>query len=163
MEMSFIAHTRYCLEQVLFAHLYFCIFMHSKSLNESERCELFCAFNTAKENLALLLLRVQDSKTNVRKSALQVVLPVKFVWYPNNDSVISVSTCMTFNLYSLQALVGLLKHDVISMSLENLAVLSERCRDPAVSVKKKALQCLGQLLAVSLHQQLWERKHSKKL
>ncbi|KAM9344578.1 condensin-2 complex subunit D3 [Symphorus nematophorus] len=69
----------------------------------------------AKENLALLLRRVKDPKTNVRKSALQ-------------------------------ALVGLLKHDVIPMSWENLSTLSERCRDPAVSVKKKALQCVGELL-----------------
>lgn len=53
-----------------------------------------------------------------------------------------------------QALVGLLKHDVIPMSSENLATLSERCRDPAVSVKKKALQCVGEMLAVSLNQQL---------
>lgn len=29
-------------------------------------------------------------------------------------------------------------------------MLSDRCRDPAVSVKKKALQCVGELLAVSL-------------
>lgn len=49
-----------------------------------------------------------------------------------------------------QALVGLLKHNVVPMSTENLAVLSERCRDPAVSVKKKALQCLAELLTVSL-------------
>ncbi|XP_061601386.1 condensin-2 complex subunit D3 [Cololabis saira] len=70
----------------------------------------------AKENLALLLRRVQDSKTNVRKAALQ-------------------------------ALVGLLKHDVIPLNWENLETLPERCRDPAVSVKKKALQCVGELLA----------------
>uniref|UniRef100_A0A4W6DN72 Non-SMC condensin II complex, subunit D3 n=1 Tax=Lates calcarifer TaxID=8187 RepID=A0A4W6DN72_LATCA len=44
------------------------------------------------------------------------------------------------------ALVGLLKHDVIPVCWENLAMLSERCRDPAVSVKKKALQCVGELL-----------------
>ncbi|XP_044070420.1 condensin-2 complex subunit D3 [Siniperca chuatsi] len=81
-----------------------------------------------KENLALLLRRVKDLKTNVRKSALQ-------------------------------ALVGLLKHDVIPMSWENLATLSERCRDPAVSVKKKALQCVGELLAAkpecSVVQKAW--------
>uniref|UniRef100_A0A669D3F6 Non-SMC condensin II complex, subunit D3 n=1 Tax=Oreochromis niloticus TaxID=8128 RepID=A0A669D3F6_ORENI len=65
----------------------------------------------SKENLALLLRRVKDSKTNVRKAALQ-------------------------------ALLGLLKHDVIPMSWENLQTLSERCRDPSVSVKKKALQYL---------------------
>lgn len=45
--------------------------------------------------------------------------------------------------------MGLLKHGVIPVSPENLAMLSDRCRDPAVSVKKKALQCLGELLAVS--------------
>ncbi|KAE8280284.1 Condensin-2 complex subunit D3 Non-SMC condensin II complex subunit D3 [Larimichthys crocea] len=82
----------------------------------------------AKENLALLMRHVNDSKTNVRKSALQ-------------------------------ALVGLLKHDVIPMSSENLATLSERCRDPAVSVKKKALQCVGEMLAAkpdcSVVQKAW--------
>lgn len=36
------------------------------------------------------------------------------------------------------------------MSWETLAALSERCRDPAVSVKKKALHCVDELLAVSL-------------
>ncbi|XP_069578567.1 condensin-2 complex subunit D3 [Brachyistius frenatus] len=70
----------------------------------------------AKENVALLLRRVGDSKTNVRKSALQ-------------------------------ALLGLLKHGVVLMSWENLETLSDRCRDPAVSVKKKALQCVGELLS----------------
>ncbi|KAK9541070.1 hypothetical protein VZT92_001145 [Zoarces viviparus] len=82
----------------------------------------------AKENLALLLRRVKDSTTNVRKSALQT-------------------------------LVGLLKHNVITLSWENLATLSERCRDPAVSVKKKALQCVGELLAAkpecSVVQKAW--------
>uniref|UniRef100_A0A669ELN4 Non-SMC condensin II complex, subunit D3 n=1 Tax=Oreochromis niloticus TaxID=8128 RepID=A0A669ELN4_ORENI len=81
-----------------------------------------------KENLALLLRRVKDSKTNVRKAALQ-------------------------------ALLGLLKHDVIPMSWENLQTLSERCRDPSVSVKKKALQCVGDLLSVkpecSVVQKAW--------
>ncbi|XP_077437958.1 condensin-2 complex subunit D3 [Vanacampus margaritifer] len=68
-----------------------------------------------KENIALLIRRVQDSKSNVRKSALQ-------------------------------ALVGLLKHGVIPMSWDNLSLLSERCRDPAVSVSKKALHCVGEML-----------------
>uniref|UniRef100_A0A669DRB9 Non-SMC condensin II complex, subunit D3 n=1 Tax=Oreochromis niloticus TaxID=8128 RepID=A0A669DRB9_ORENI len=83
---------------------------------------------STKENLALLLRRVKDSKTNVRKAALQ-------------------------------ALLGLLKHDVIPMSWENLQTLSERCRDPSVSVKKKALQCVGDLLSVkpecSVVQKAW--------
>lgn len=53
------------------------------------------------------------------------------------------------SLSLLQALVGLLKHGVIPMSWTNLSLLSERCRDPAVSVKKKALQCVGEMLNVS--------------
>lgn len=68
-------------------------------------------------NLTQLLQRVKDSKTNVRKSALQ-------------------------------ALVGLLKHNVVPSTWDNLSVLSARCRDPAVSVRKKALQCVGELLSV---------------
>ncbi|CAG6018121.1 unnamed protein product [Menidia menidia] len=82
----------------------------------------------AKENLALLRRRVKDSKTNVRKAALQ-------------------------------ALVGLLKHDVIPLNWENLETLSERCRDPAVSVRKKALQCVRELLTAkpecSVVQEAW--------
>ncbi|CAN9500131.1 unnamed protein product [Ophioblennius macclurei] len=70
----------------------------------------------AKENVALLLRRVKDSKTNVRKSALQ-------------------------------ALVGLLKHNVMPLNWTNLETLSERSRDPAVSVKKTALDCVGELLS----------------
>ncbi|KAL4553842.1 condensin-2 complex subunit D3-like, partial [Arapaima gigas] len=35
---------------------------------------------------------------------------------------------------------------MIPCSQENLSILSDRCRDPAVSVKKKALQCLMDLL-----------------
>ncbi|XP_030581686.1 condensin-2 complex subunit D3 isoform X2 [Archocentrus centrarchus] len=81
-----------------------------------------------RENVALLLRHVKDSKTNVRKAALQ-------------------------------AMVGLLKHDVIPMTWENLETLSERCRDPAVSVKKKALQCVGELLSAkpecSVVQKAW--------
>ncbi|XP_077468877.1 condensin-2 complex subunit D3 [Stigmatopora argus] len=71
----------------------------------------------ARENIALLLRRVQDSKANVRKTALQV-------------------------------LVGFLKHGVIPMTWENVSVLSEHCRDPAISVKKKALECFGEVLNV---------------
>nr|XP_043901974.1 condensin-2 complex subunit D3 isoform X2 [Solea senegalensis] len=80
------------------------------------------------ENMAHILLCVKDSKTVVRKSALQ-------------------------------ALVGLLKHGVVPLSPENLARLSERSRDPAVSVKKKALQSVGELLAAkpecSVVQKAW--------
>lgn len=51
-----------------------------------------------------------------------------------------------------------MKHSVIPLSLENLATLSERCRDPAVSVKKKAMQCVAELLAVSLKHHEIKRK-----
>ncbi|KAM9449550.1 condensin-2 complex subunit D3 [Clarias gariepinus] len=47
---------------------------------------------------------------------------------------------------ALETIMSLLKHGVITCSLDNLAILSERCRDPAVSVKKKAMQCLMDLL-----------------
>uniref|UniRef100_A0AAQ4SAF4 Condensin complex subunit 1 C-terminal domain-containing protein n=1 Tax=Gasterosteus aculeatus aculeatus TaxID=481459 RepID=A0AAQ4SAF4_GASAC len=64
------------------------------------------------------------------------------------------------DLYCISAaLVGLMKHSVIPLSLENLATLSERCRDPAVSVKKKAMQCVAELLAAkpdsSMVQKAW--------
>uniref|UniRef100_A0AAY4AAL4 Condensin complex subunit 1 C-terminal domain-containing protein n=1 Tax=Denticeps clupeoides TaxID=299321 RepID=A0AAY4AAL4_9TELE len=59
------------------------------------------------------------------------------------------------------AIASLLKHSVIMCSEENLTLLSERCRDPAVSVKKKALQCLTDLLVAcpdrSLVQVAWLR------
>ncbi|XP_073698531.1 condensin-2 complex subunit D3 [Garra rufa] len=48
---------------------------------------------------------------------------------------------------ALETVMSLLKHGVISCSAENLNILSDRCRDPAVSVKKKAMQCLMDLLA----------------
>ncbi|KAL2078279.1 hypothetical protein ACEWY4_025964 [Coilia grayii] len=47
---------------------------------------------------------------------------------------------------ALEAIAGLLKHNVISCSKEQLSLLSERCRDPSVLVKKKAMQCLTDLL-----------------
>ncbi|KAI2668597.1 Condensin-2 complex subunit D3 [Labeo rohita] len=48
---------------------------------------------------------------------------------------------------ALETVMSLLKHGVITCSAENLNILSDRCRDPAVSVKKKAMQCLMDLLA----------------
>uniref|UniRef100_A0A8C1QFY3 Condensin-2 complex subunit D3 n=1 Tax=Cyprinus carpio TaxID=7962 RepID=A0A8C1QFY3_CYPCA len=53
--------------------------------------------------------------------------------------------------------MSLLKHGVISCSAENLSILSDRCRDPAVSVKKKAMQCLMDLLANREVQEAWLR------
>uniref|UniRef100_A0A8C7QB22 Condensin-2 complex subunit D3 n=1 Tax=Oncorhynchus mykiss TaxID=8022 RepID=A0A8C7QB22_ONCMY len=62
---------------------------------------------------------------------------------------------------ALQAMMGLLKHNVIMLSEGNLTVLSERTRDPALSVKKKALQCLMDLLTAhpenNLVQKAWLR------
>lgn len=52
-------------------HLYFYIDIYKLKVWDCLK-ELLCTFDTAKENLALLLRRVKDSKTNVRKSALQV-------------------------------------------------------------------------------------------
>ncbi|KAF7241176.1 Condensin-2 complex subunit D3 [Varanus komodoensis] len=63
----------------------------------------------------MLRLRTRDQKTNVRKSALQV-------------------------------LMSILKHHMVPCTPEDLAPLSERCRDSAVSVKKQALQSITELL-----------------
>ncbi|XP_061449004.1 condensin-2 complex subunit D3 [Rhineura floridana] len=68
-----------------------------------------------KEIMTILRLRAGDEKTNVRKSALQV-------------------------------LMSILKHHVISCTPEDLATLQDRCRDPAVSVRKQALQSITDLL-----------------
>ena len=59
---------------------------------------------------------------------------------------LSLSTSLSLSLS--QAIMSLLKHSVILLAQENLSVLSDRCRDPALSVKKKAMQCLGELLHV---------------
>ncbi|KAI5943317.1 Condensin-2 complex subunit D3 [Manis javanica] len=65
--------------------------------------------------MAMLRKRICDEKTNVRKSALQV-------------------------------LVSVLKHCDISGMEEELLILQDQCRDPAVSVRKQALQSLTELL-----------------
>ncbi|XP_058431285.1 condensin-2 complex subunit D3 isoform X2 [Marmota monax] len=65
--------------------------------------------------MAMLRKRIRDEKTNVRKSAVQV-------------------------------LVNILKHsDILGME-EDLSTLQDLCRDPAVSVRKQALQSLTELL-----------------
>ncbi|XP_048369194.1 condensin-2 complex subunit D3 [Sphaerodactylus townsendi] len=68
-----------------------------------------------KEVMTMLRLRAGDEKTNVRKSALQV-------------------------------LMSILKHNVIPCTPDDLATLQDRCRDPAVSVRKQALQSITDLL-----------------
>nr|XP_034995387.1 condensin-2 complex subunit D3 [Zootoca vivipara] len=47
---------------------------------------------------------------------------------------------------ALQVLMSILKHHVISCTLEDLATLQDRCRDPAISVRKQALQSITDLL-----------------
>ncbi|XP_075046453.1 condensin-2 complex subunit D3 [Mixophyes fleayi] len=68
-----------------------------------------------RETLTMLQLRAADQKTNVRKSALQV-------------------------------LVNILKYNLIPCTSENLATLQDRCRDPAVSVRKQSITSLTELL-----------------
>ncbi|XP_015354553.1 condensin-2 complex subunit D3 isoform X2 [Marmota marmota marmota] len=65
--------------------------------------------------MAMLRKRIRDEKTNVRKSAVQV-------------------------------LVNILKHSDIFGMEEDLSTLQDLCRDPAVSVRKQALQSLTELL-----------------
>ncbi|KAM6400262.1 condensin-2 complex subunit D3 [Rhynochetos jubatus] len=79
-----------------------------------------------KEVMAMLRLRAGDEKTNVRKSALQVLL-------------------------------NILKHKVIPCTTEDLSTLQDRCRDPAISVRKQALQSITELL-VSQHNDVLVQK-----
>ncbi|XP_075185200.1 LOW QUALITY PROTEIN: condensin-2 complex subunit D3 [Anomaloglossus baeobatrachus] len=73
-----------------------------------------------RDTLAMLRLRAGDEKTNVRKSALQV-------------------------------LVNILKYNLIPCSSNDLSTLQDRCRDPAVSVRKQALTSLTELLQAQPH------------
>ncbi|XP_077105659.1 condensin-2 complex subunit D3 [Ranitomeya variabilis] len=73
-----------------------------------------------RDMLAMLRLRAGDEKTNVRKSALQV-------------------------------LVNILKYNLIPCSSSDLCTLQDRCRDPAVSVRKQALTSLSELLQAQPH------------
>uniref|UniRef100_A0A8C5SPB8 Condensin-2 complex subunit D3 n=1 Tax=Laticauda laticaudata TaxID=8630 RepID=A0A8C5SPB8_LATLA len=68
-----------------------------------------------KEIMAILRQRAIDEKTNVRKSALQV-------------------------------LTSILKHTVVPCTQEDLSTVQDRCRDPAISVRKLALQSVTELL-----------------
>ncbi|XP_010179710.1 PREDICTED: condensin-2 complex subunit D3, partial [Mesitornis unicolor] len=47
---------------------------------------------------------------------------------------------------ALQVLMNILKHKVIPCTAEDLSTLQDRCRDPAVSVRKQALQSVTELL-----------------
>lgn len=50
--------------------------------------------------------------------------------------------------FDLQVITNILKHNVIACTAEDLTPLQERCRDPAVSVRKQALQSITELLLV---------------
>lgn len=66
--------------------------------------------------------------------------------------------------FDLQVIMNILKHNVIPCTAEDLSPLQERCRDPAVSVRKQALQSITELLLVrKMSQQLLHRPQMGKL
>ncbi|XP_053943120.1 condensin-2 complex subunit D3 isoform X2 [Cuculus canorus] len=58
---------------------------------------------------------------------------------------------------ALQVFMNILKHRVIPCTAEDLSALQDRCRDPAVSVRKQALQSITELL-VSQHNNVLVQK-----
>nr|XP_047919382.1 condensin-2 complex subunit D3 isoform X1 [Anser cygnoides] len=58
---------------------------------------------------------------------------------------------------ALQVFMNILKHKVIPCTAEDLSTLQDRCRDPAVSVRKQALQSITELL-VSQHDNVLVQK-----
>ncbi|NXH74642.1 CNDD3 protein, partial [Hydrobates tethys] len=58
---------------------------------------------------------------------------------------------------ALQVFMNILKHEVIPCTAEDLSALQDRCRDPAVSVRKQALQSMTELL-VSQHKNVLMQK-----
>ncbi|KAM9216984.1 condensin-2 complex subunit D3 [Leptosomus discolor] len=58
---------------------------------------------------------------------------------------------------ALQVFVNILKHKVVPCTAEDLSALQDRCRDPAVSVRKQALQSVTELL-VSQHNNVLVQK-----
>ncbi|KAM6190963.1 condensin-2 complex subunit D3 [Sarcoramphus papa] len=58
---------------------------------------------------------------------------------------------------ALQVFMNILKHKVIPCTAEDLSTLQDRCRDPAVSVRKQALQSITDLL-VSQHNNVLVQK-----
>ncbi|XP_075579292.1 condensin-2 complex subunit D3 [Pelecanus crispus] len=58
---------------------------------------------------------------------------------------------------ALQVFVNILKHKVVPCTEEDLSALQDRCRDPAVSVRKQALQSITELL-VSQHNNVLVQK-----
>uniref|UniRef100_A0A8B9Z4V5 Condensin-2 complex subunit D3 n=1 Tax=Buteo japonicus TaxID=224669 RepID=A0A8B9Z4V5_9AVES len=58
---------------------------------------------------------------------------------------------------ALQVFMSILKHKVIPCTAQDLSTLQDRCRDPAVSVRKQALQSITELL-VSQHNNVLVQK-----
>ncbi|NXV88619.1 CNDD3 protein, partial [Calonectris borealis] len=58
---------------------------------------------------------------------------------------------------ALQVFMNILKHKVIPCTAEDLSTLQDRCRDPAVSVRKQALQSITELL-LSQHKNVLVQK-----
>ncbi|NXX56030.1 CNDD3 protein, partial [Scopus umbretta] len=58
---------------------------------------------------------------------------------------------------ALQVFMNILKHKVVPCTEEDLSTLEDRCRDPAVSVRKQALQSITELL-VSQHNNVLVQK-----
>ncbi|KAL4608684.1 condensin-2 complex subunit D3 [Arapaima gigas] len=97
-------------------------------------------------------------ENRISPSALVAVLSHFVMGVRSKTSTLSkrLSALQAASLYLL--LLGI-PGSMIPCSQENLSILSDRCRDPAVSVKKKALQCLMDLLLAlpgsSLVQKAW--------
>lgn len=66
--------------------------------------------------------------------------PVPLAWIPDRAVL----------LFAWQVFVSILKHGMVPCTAEELGVLQERCRDPAVSVRKQALLSITELLLVRL-------------
>uniref|UniRef100_A0A4W3H7X5 Non-SMC condensin II complex, subunit D3 n=1 Tax=Callorhinchus milii TaxID=7868 RepID=A0A4W3H7X5_CALMI len=49
---------------------------------------------------------------------------------------------------ALQVFVSILKHNLVNCKEKDLSILEDRCRDPALSVRKQALQSITELLLV---------------
>ncbi|NXA51067.1 CNDD3 protein, partial [Nothocercus julius] len=58
---------------------------------------------------------------------------------------------------ALQVFMSILKNNVIPCTAEDLSTLQDRCRDPAITVRKQALQSITELLASQHHNVLVQK------
>ncbi|OXB65770.1 hypothetical protein ASZ78_004446 [Callipepla squamata] len=99
-----------------------------------------------KEIMAVLRVRAGDEKTTVRKSALQWLnLEMNFFLVNYLVLLACIPNEVTLVL-DFQVFTNILKHKAIPCTAEDLSTLQDRCRDPAVSVRKQALQSVTELL-----------------